>query len=698
MVKESQILIVDDDPSTRLLLRGILVKDGYRVAEAGDGPAALSEFARVQPHLVLLDAMMPGMDGFEVCRQLRQRERGADIPILMLTSLDDVDSIEQAFHQGATDFLTKPINWSLLRQRIRSALHARVVDLELRSSQLQLQRAQEVALLGNWDWDLKQDEMRCSAGICQIFGIEHHSVRPCLDRLMEQVLPQDRELFSRALDVAVERCQSFHIEFRIIRSDDAVRHVSLQGDVLAGKGEQAERLVGIFQDVTEQREAEARLDYQTWHDSLTGLPNRQWLERRLEDSYRRGQRSGGPVTVLFVAMDRFKRLNDSLGYDAGDRLLQEVAERLCRVSPEEDTVFRFSGDEFVVLLEDACQHEKIFQLAQNILMELSRPHRLAGQEVTFSASIGVVAGTEGGGDAATLLRNAGTAMYRAKMKGGGGISFFQEGLDQQARDRFELENALRSALEGEELLLYFQPKFNTGSRGLSGAEALLRWRHPQRGMVSPAEFIPLAEESGLILPLGRWVFRCVCEQISRWLDEGRDCPRIAVNLSPRQLGDPQLLASLESVLEDTGVDPGLLELEITESCVMTDPEQHIIVLRRLRELGLTLAIDDFGTGHSSLSYLQRLPVDCLKIDQSFIREMSPRSRDGALVKAIIALASALELWVVAEGVETGAQVEMLSELGCHELQGFHCGRPVPAEDFAGKYLSERRAGDPESGR
>ncbi len=679
MDEKRLILIVDDDPSTRMLLRGVLARDGYRVEEAPDGSSALEQFERLQPDLVLLDAMMPDMDGFEVCRRLREAVRGTEVPILMLTSLDDVDSIEQAFHFGASDFLTKPINWSLLRQRIRSSLRNQAVNAELEASRRQLQQAQEVARLCNWDWDLKTGEMRCSSGGHEIFGIQDEDFRPSAPALLEFVCPEDRELVTRALEAAIERSQSFRVEFRIRRADGEQRHLTLQGDVLIGDCERAERVVGVFHDVTEQREAEARLEYQSWHDSLTGLPNRRRLEETLQGMMRRDGGRSQSFVVMFIALDRFRRFNDSLGYETGDQLLKSVAARLSEAIPS-GQLFRFGGDEFV-LLRDGGSADTAFELAKEVLACLEAPFSVPGQEMVLSASIGVAIHPGGGDGAEALLRNAGTAMYRAKKEGGGCVRFHQQELEQQARARFELENDLRSALEQDGLMLHYQPKFSLPDARLVGAEALLRWSHPERGPVSPGEFIPLAEECGLIQPLGLWVFRQACEQLHQWLESGLSPPRVAVNLSPRQLADPELPATLQSLLEQTSVPPSLLELEITESCVMADPERSIESLWRLREAGLTLSLDDFGTGHSSLSLLQRLPVDYLKIDRSFISNLPGDSRLEALVRAIVALARALDLRTVAEGVETEEQLDLVGRLGCHEVQGFIWGRPLQAADM-----------------
>ncbi len=680
MEENALILVVDDDPSTRMLLRGVLARDGYRVEEAPDGDSALALCERRRPDLVLLDAMMPGLDGFETCRRLRGDGCGEALPILMLTSLDDVDSIERAFREGATDFLTKPINWSLLRQRIRTSLRNRAVNAELEASRRQLQQAREVARLCNLDWDLGSGEMRCSSGSREIFGLRDGEFTPSVTTLLGFVCPEDRELVTRALEAAVERCQSFRVEFRIRREDGELRHLTLQGDVLTGEGERAERVVGVFHDVTEQREAEARLEYQAWHDPLTGLPNRRRLEETLRGMMGREGGPQVPFMVIFVALDRFRRLNDSLGYEAGDELLRSVAGRLSeRITGGQ--WYRFGGDEFV-LLRDGGDGGSALERAGEVLACLETPFAVAGgEEVVLSASIGVALHPGGGEGPEALMRNAGTAMYRAKKAGGGCVRFHQQELEQQARTRFELENALRGALEREELALHYQPKFSLPDARLVGAEALLRWSRPGLGAVSPGEFIPLAEECGLIRPLGLWVFRQACRQLRRWLDLGLTPPRVAVNLSPRQLSDPQLPGVLQELLEELGVPAALLELEITESCVMADPEQSIATLWRLKEMGLGLALDDFGTGHSSLSLLQRLPVDCLKIDRSFIAGLPGEERLEALVRAIVALARALELRTVAEGVENEEQLERVTRLGCDEVQGFIWGRPLQAAEM-----------------
>jgi diguanylate cyclase (GGDEF)-like protein len=428
-------------------------------------------------------------------------------------------------------------------------------------------------------------------------------------------------------------------------------------------------------------QAQERLQHMAQHDALTELPNRVLFLDRLKQAVARARWHERLVAVLFVDMDRFKTINDTLGHEVGDKLLQALAERFTASVREGDTVARFGGDEFVVLLDDVASEKDIGVVAQKVLEALAPPFAIDGQDLYITASIGVSLYPNDGEDSTTLLKNADIAMYRAKDLGKNTYQFYSADMSARAFERLTLESSLRHAIERNEFRLYYQPQIDTASGAILGVEALLRWQHPDFGLVSPAEFIPLLEETGLIVPAGDWVLRTACEQLRAWHAAGWPQLRMAVNLSPRQFQTAGLAQSVERVLSTLGCDPGLLELEITESVLLRHTATTLETLEALHALGVRMAIDDFGTGYSSLSYLRRYSIDTLKIDRSFVHDVPDDADDSALASAIIVLAQSLRLDVIAEGVETEAQRDFLRARGCHQMQGYLFSRPLPAADI-----------------
>jgi diguanylate cyclase (GGDEF)-like protein len=447
-------------------------------------------------------------------------------------------------------------------------------------------------------------------------------------------------------------------------------------------------------EIRERRQAEEVVKFAATHDPLTGLPNRVLLAERVNRAVGQAKSQGRTTALLFIDLDRFKNINDALGHEAGDRLLQNVADRLVRCVRRSDTVARQGGDEFVVLIEAFQDKRDLTQVAEKILAEIAGPMRIYGKEFQITASIGISAFPADGGDLRALVKNADTAMYRAKQQGNA-YQFYAEQMDSHSAERLELETALRQALERDELRLHYQPKIEARTGRVTGIECLLRWQHPKLGIVLPDQLVPLAEETGLIVPIGKWALRTACMQARAWADQGLPLMRIAVNLSARQFLSPTLLDDVLTAIAETRVSARQVELEVTESVMMRDPEEAVKLLRSLKAIGVRLTIDDFGTGYSSLAYLKRLPIDCVKIDASFVRGVPVDASDVAITETVIAMSRGLGLKVVAEGVENRDQMRFLEQRGCDEMQGFYFAKPLPAEQLAA-YLRQEPAEDLEA--
>ena len=703
-LKRPLILVADDEPTIRQLVREALECADFSVTEAKNGAQAVAAFSSLQPDLVLLDVMMPEMDGFQACAAVRRLPGGETTPILILTGLDDIESIKKAFEAGATDFASKPFNVLALGHRVRYMLRAKRALDDLRESEARRASAQRIARLGNWERNLKTGALHWSEEVYRLFGVEPGSFPPTPEDFLARVHPLDRDLVGRSLEEAARREKPYSFDMRILLPDGTVRFVHEEAEVLFDADGRPARMAGTTQDISERKQAEDQIRFLAFYDGLTRLPNRLLFLEGLNLSLASARRQDRRLGVLFLDLDRFKRINDTLGHSAGDRLLQAVAERLKRclrssdtlargeVAAAGDTVARLGGDEFIVLLTDMARGEDAAKVARRILEALADPFRLDEQEVFITGSLGISVFPHDGEDADTLLKNADTAMYHAKDAGRNGYQFYSGSMNAAAFQRLSMENNLRRALERDEFLLHFQPQVDVATGAIVGAEALVRWRHPELGLVSPADFIPLAEETGLILPIGEWVLRRACVQARAWQDAGYPPLHMAVNISGRQFRQQLLVRSVEQAVAAAGYDPRRLELEITESVLMRSAEETVRTLRHLKEMGSRISVDDFGTGYSSLNYLTRFPIDALKIDQSFVRDITTDPADAAITTAVIAMAAGLKLEVIAEGVETPEQVAFLRRQGCHLMQGYHFSRPVPAEEF--EKLLQAKAGAP----
>jgi diguanylate cyclase (GGDEF)-like protein/PAS domain S-box-containing protein len=687
-----RVLVIDDDFAMRLLVSESLELAGFAVDQAENGHEALEVFDRVHPDVVLTDAMMPEMDGFETCIELRKRPAGSEVPILMMTGLDDHESINRSFDVGATDFITKPINYSLLGHRVRYLLRASDAMNRVARSERRLATAQRIARLGHWDWARGSDLLSLSEEVCRITGLDPGCPEVPIAAFLERVQDKDRAMVRDWLAEIRECGYPTSLTHRVSAADGGLRHVRQQIEAVFDEAGKPSYLYGTLQDISDLRQAEERIRELAFIDGLTRLPNRELFKVRLAGAITLARRQQRKIALLFLDLDNFKRINDTLGHAVGDLLLQATARRLAESLRESDTVARgdpnddfenmarLGGDEFTVLLTEIRRSEDAAIVAERLQAALSQPLNLAGHEISVTPSIGIAIFPVDGEEPETLLKNADMAMYFAKRQGRNLYRFYDPTLNEAALQRLRMETHLRRAIEREELSVYYQPQLDLPTGCVSGVEALLRWDSPELGSVPPNDFIPLAEETGLIVPIGEWVLRTACRQAKVWQDEGIHMPRVAVNVSVLQFVQPGFTALVAQVLEETGLPAGCLELEMTESLLMKDPEGAVRTLHALKDLGVQLAIDDFGTGYSSLSRLKQLPIDRLKIDRAFVRDVAEQRDDAAIAMAVIAMAESMGLKVIAEGVETDAQMEFLTAKNCDEVQGYYLSRPLPCED------------------
>ena len=679
----TRILIVDDNPLNSDMLARRLERRGYRTLTAERGKQGL-ELLQLHPdiEIVLLDIEMPEMNGVDVLKQIRSSRTPTDLPVIMVTARSDSDDVVQALDAGANDYVTKPVDYPVALARIRTHVSLKRSEQALHESEERYALASRGANDGLWDWNLKSGEIYLSPRWISMLGLETTPVGNSPEEWFRRVHHEDQPRLKAEIESHVQgRTTHFESEHRMVHNDGSHRWMLSRGLAVRDAAGTAVRMAGSLRDITTGKIS----------DPLTGLPNRLLLQDRLQRVLERLRRRGDECfSVLLVDIDRFNVINDGLGHVVGDRLLAAVARRLDSCIRSVDTVARIGdghtiarlgGDEFTLLLENIGDPDNAIRVADRIHRELESPFDLDGCEVETSVSIGIVA-TESGYDRADeVLRDADTAMNRAKASGGGVTEVFDAEMRGRAVKRFQLEIDLRKATEREEWRTHYQPIISVSSGEIVGFEALVRWQHPQRGLIAPSEFIPLAEETGLIVPLSQWILRHACSQLNSWKARLRDGSplMISVNLSAKHLSAPDLIDQIGRALDESGLKPSNLKLEITESAIVDDPERAATTLAQIKAMQVNLAIDDFGTGYSSLTYLHRFPVDTLKIDRSFVGRIGSGSEAVEMVHTIVSLAHNLGMDVIAEGVESADQLALLQELGCEYAQGFLFSRPVDKE-------------------
>jgi diguanylate cyclase (GGDEF)-like protein len=688
-----RLLIIDDDPLLRGMAAHTLRHAGFEVSEAEDGIQGLSMLDEAAFDLLLLDVMMPGLDGYEVCRRIRLARHGMRVPILMLTGLNDSASIELAYEAGATDFISKPINWTLLSHRVRYSLRAGVAIESAMRSRERLERAQFIANMGSWQLAADGQQFDCSPELARVLAVPEEVVaRAQHADFLACVGEADREQVQALRQAALIEGLAYQRTFCITRFDGVVRTVIEQAaPVLDHKGRHI-AVEGITQDITARVEAEEHIQRLAHYDALTGLPNRQFFSELAGPTLDRSQRLGTGCAMLYVDMDRFKSVNDAVGYAQGDTVLRLISARLKASirtsdiasesrSPQESMVSRVGANAFTLLLVDIADDKQALVVADRLLSAIAAPIAVDNRELILTASIGIALYPRDAADPESLTRCAEQAAYAAKSAGRAQHRFFDEAMNIRASARLARESDLRRAITEGQLRLHYQPKVDAANNRIIGAEALVRWQHPERGMVPPGEFIPLAEESGLILPLTDWVLETACADLRQRLDKGLRSVPVSVNLASPSFADDGLRTQLQALLARYQLTPSCLVLEVTESLLMSDVERAVARLQELRDMGFKVSLDDFGTGYSSLGYLKRFPIDELKIDRSFVTDAWRGGRDGAIAVSVIALGRVFGLQVVAEGVETAGQSTFLLAHGCSRQQGYLFAKPMPGAEF-----------------
>ncbi len=732
---ETTILIIEDDAEIRQVISEYLEQKGFHTLQAPDGNSGLLLFRAESPDLVLLDLRLPGMDGLEVLSHISKEAPG--IPVIIVSGHGTVKDASAALKAGAWDYITKPIfDMQVMDIAVHNVLErAKLMrekkkyqkdlaeELEKGSSDL-VQRSLELEkAYRNLNREI-EERRRAERAIQQertfiqtiIDGVRDPAriVSPDFGVLMMNqaalvLLPSKQTSLEQltcyqayrqadtpcsgadhpcVLKEVVKTGKSVSVHHKDILEDGSERIFEVESSPLWNSDGTLHGILEVIRNITDDLNVEAqlrehreRLYHLVHHDALTNLPNRLLLQDRLSRMMMKAKRHKTYVAVLFLDLDRFKKINETLGHDVGDKLLLEVAKRLENCVRKSDSVARLGGDEFAVLLDDLRDVKFVAVVARKILQALSKPIIIQEYELYATSSIGISLFPDDSEDVDGLLRCADTALYRAKDAGKNNYQYYTADMNTRAFEFLLMESGLRKALDNNELVVFYQPLIDLKTNKLIGMEALLRWKHPEKGMISPGDFIPLAEETGLIEPIGEWVLQAACRQNKKWQDEGYPPVKVSVNMSARQFSKRNITELIVEILEETGLKPEYLGIEITESVIMQDVKSTIAKLKQMHKMGISLSIDDFGTGYSSLSYLKLFPIDNLKIDRSFVFNITSDSTDAAIAASVILLAHSMNLKVVAEGVETKEQLDVLRQQGCDYVQGFLFSKPLSAEEF-----------------
>lgn len=691
----AKILVVDDDPRLLASLSSLLKQEGHEVTEAEGGKAALRAIDDQSFDLAMLDLRMPEVDGFDVMERLSQAQ--PDCGAIVVSGESSFTAVSRALRRGALDYIRKPFDPEELLAIVHNVLSKRSLILAHEHVSMRLEKSEELhRYIVNSSPDIVfmlDDQGKFCFVNNKVESLLGYQQTELLGRHFRHILDnRDLARGTYALtgpNISAHNPRTLEVRLKTRGNRKATRHFEItafpidaetwpQDDGKTSHGGEA-RYYGTARDVTERKEAEAFINFQAYHDLLTRLPNRALFKDRLDLAITHARRSEQKLAVMFLDLDRFKVINDTLGHAMGDRLLQAVTHRLERCLRKGDTLSRFGGDEFTLLLPSINNHEDARQISKKLIKALREPFQLGNHEVFVGVSIGIATYPDAGESMDQLIQNADIAMYHVKARGKDDYQFFSETMRVDTADRLNLERDLRLALDRDELRVFYQPQVCSITNRVVGLEALVRWEHPQQGLLYPGDFLPLAEETKLIGRLSERVLDIACRDVGQWIRDGHKDLRLAVNLSPLQVEHPRFVTTLMDQLHGHNFPPGNLEIEITENAIMKDLEHISQKLRELADLDVRIAIDDFGTGYSSLNYIHRLPIHTLKVDQSFVRDIRSGEDEACIVNAIVAMAHGLRLEIVAEGVETEEQLAYLKKLGCHKVQGFYYGPARPKE-------------------
>lgn len=722
----THILIAEDKYESRYLLKILLEGNGYRVTETSNGEEALTAARNEPPDIIVSDVLMPKMDGFELCRQWMLDDALVGVPFVFYSATyTTAEDLKLALSLGAQRYIIKPQEPEVLLIEIQQVLKEwQAMSAHLRPtlpSDKDFNSQHDASMAHKLQDKLRELEeayIKLRTGEEKYRGIfdslQDVYIETTLDGIIldagpkittfsevgysqEELIGTNIKALYCHLDQRNKLLEALQTDGRVTDFEADIKtksggsiSCSVSALLLSDKDGKPYKIASMIRDISERKANEAKLSYLAQYDTLTDLPNRLLFKDRLDQAIIEADRHERLVVVLLLDLDRFKHINDTLGHQAGDHILRGVGQRLTAALRPGDTISRLSGDEFGVVLTDVNHVDDVTLLLSKITGVFETPIIFDNRELFLTASIGITIYPIDKNDSETLLRNADTAMYRSKENGYNNYQFYDAHMTAIAQDKLMLEEALQYAVEREELVLHYQPQVNINSGEISGMEALVRWNHPELGLVPPTTFIPLAEETGLILPLGEWVLRTAIRQMKHWQTQGYTFLRMAVNLSSRQFRESNVLQTVQTILEEFSLEARFLELELTESMLLKDVDHTIKTLVSLRELGLQFSIDDFGTGYSSLSYLRKFPVSILKIDRSFVSDINDDPGAASIVKTIIQMAHTLGMEVVAEGVETHEQLIYLREHNCDAIQGYYFSKPVPAVEFT-KLLQAKKS-------
>ncbi|WP_067728936.1 EAL domain-containing protein [Oceanobacillus damuensis] len=709
--KKINILLVDDRPENLLAIEATIEKDEYNIVKSSSGEEALKYLLKNNVALILLDVQMPGIDGFSTAKIIKTREKTKNIPILFITANNmESEHVFMGYSLGAMDYILKPVDPMILKAKVEGFVGIHKMEQQLIEQANTLLEKTDELKRANIELSETTSKLRVSEALANVINETSLDSMFILDKYgsIIKTNPSVNKMFSYSnLELKEKNILTLftHEESReymenillsvkhfdtisgfenpkeiyVTRKNGTTFMANIQIGIKSVQG--TFLLACTIRDITEQKENEGLIEHMAYHDSLTELHNRRSFHLQLTKHLSQARELNTPLSVLFLDMDRFKYINDSLGHQIGDQVLLEISKRLTSSVRNGDIVSRVGGDEFNIILPNT-NREGSLEIAEKIMEAIQQPVTINHYELYITTSIGLSVFPYDGEDSSVLIKNAATALYRAKENGKNNFNVFHSGMNMQSYRSFNLQNDLRKAIEQEEFEIFYQPRVNTETGSVNSAEALLRWNHPNWGIVSPGEFIPLAEETGQIIEIGNWVIKSVCNQIIDWKENRITPVRIAINLSAQQFLQHNLVESLQQIIEEKEIDPSYLEIEITESALLRNEETAAITLRKIRDMGVHISIDDFGTGYSSLHYLNRLPVNTLKIDKSFIDGVfNKTAKEQSIVTMIISLAKALNLTVIAEGVETEEQFNFIRNLHCEEIQGYLFSPPVEASRF-----------------